>query len=242
MPLHLSNRSSMALKCETCGLPIIYGTYLVDHWDRSHCGGCCSESRACRFCAAPSRPTGICPKCMSLAVNDMATAQRHFLKVAAFARTLRLVVKGQSLKFELGSASAIRAKQGDDSFSDWTWGQTQSTTTILGGKQSRTVDGVTLVRGLPWPIFEGVVAHELGHVWATTHNLLFGHIEEEGICQLISHHWYRLHGTLGSDRLAEMIEADRDPVYGEGFRMMRKAQGRRPLEVYLQELLTRSLR
>ncbi|MBB6255408.1 protein DA1 [Nitrospirillum iridis] len=212
---------------------------MIDIWGLPHCQGCLQESR-CQYCAAPVVGRRNCSTCVSLAVNDIDLARRRFVEVASFAREVGLVSKGQNLKFELGSTLAMRAKHGSASFDDHTLGVTRSTILVVHGKERRDVDGVAVVSGLPWPIFDGVVAHELGHVWAARNNLMFGTIEEEGLCETIAYHWYRQRGTLGADRLADAIEKNSDPVYGDGFRMMRKIQGQTTLKDFLGILLSRA--
>ncbi|MDO8608847.1 MAG: protein DA1 [Phaeospirillum sp.] len=172
----------------------------------------------------------------------MDLARKRFAEVAAFVKAVGLLSPGRTLKLELGSSAAMRAKHGTDSFADNTLGLTRSVLLRQGHRETRQVEGISVVRGLPWPIFDGVVAHELGHVWAAENNLLLGTVEEEGLCEVIAYHWYTRHGTLGAERLAAAIETSPSPVYGDGFRMMRKVQSGRNLEQFISAMLSRTQR
>lgn len=193
-------------------------------------------------CGAPARVGTTCETCVSLAVNHMDLARRRFAEVATFAKAAGLLLPGRTLKLELGSTAAMQAKHGKDNFRDSTLGITRSVLLRQAHQETRQVVGVSVVKGLPWPIFDGVVVHELGHVWAVENNLLLGTIEEEGVCEVIAHHWYTRHGTLGAKCLATAIETNPNAVYGDGFRMMRKAQAGRSLEQFIAAMLSRARR
>lgn len=234
-PSHVRcHEERVASKCKSCQ-SLIDGQYLIDLWGNFHCRACLRNA-SCKHCGAPASHGRACPQCESMAVSTMPVAQRRFLKVAAFAREVCSFVKGDDLKLELGSTSAMRDKYGENSFSDRTLGQARTTTYTGMGRTTSVVNSVGIVRGLPWPRFDGVVAHELGHVWVAQNDLHFDKVEEEGVCELIAYHWYKRHAYLGATRLAEDIENRNDSIYGKGFRIMRQLQGKMQLKGFLLEL------
>lgn len=80
---------------------------------------------------------------------------------------------------------------------------------------------VGILSGLPLRLFEGVVAHELGHAWLHqngVHGLTSK--EAEGLCELLSFCFYK-EGATETEGLyhAQSIEKNPDAVYGDGFRL-----------------------
>ena len=84
------------------------------------------------------------------------------------------------------------------------------------------VNGIAVLQGLPAVLFQGVTAHELGHVWLIVHGIqgLPGW-SEEGFCEYLSHRYYYDLNTPEGRYHAICIENNPDPVYGEGFRRVR---------------------
>ena len=107
-------------------------------------------------------------------------------------------------------------------------GVTRSTTHTLNGREVRTeVEGVAVLQGLPTPLFQGVVVHELGHVWLVVHDIKglppWG---EEGFCELLAYRYYSGLNTPEGRFHAAGIENNPSPVYGEGFRRVRAVADR----------------
>lgn len=95
--------------------------------------------------------------------------------------------------------------------------------------------GIQIVRGLDPVRFQGVAAHELGHVWLIVHRISVPAGLEEGFCELLAHRFYCDLGTEEARRLAREIETNPDPVYGGGFRRLRELLGAGGLEFVLRE-------
>jgi Protein DA1 len=86
----------------------------------------------------------------------------------------------------------------------------------------RIVNGVAILRGLPSIIFEGTLAHELGHVWLIAQAVQgWPPSDEEGFCQLLAYRYYSQVSTDDSRYQARQIERNADAIYGEGFRRVR---------------------
>ena len=53
------------------------------------------------------------------------------------------------------------------------------------------VNGIAVLQGLPAVLFQGVTAHELGHVWLIVHGIQdLPNWAEEGFCELLSYRYY----------------------------------------------------
>ena len=84
------------------------------------------------------------------------------------------------------------------------------------------VNGIAVLQGLPAVLFQGVTAHELGHVWLIVHGIQgLPSWAEEGFCEYLSHRYYGDLNTPEGRYHAVSIENNTDPVYGEGFRRVR---------------------
>jgi hypothetical protein len=80
---------------------------------------------------------------------------------------------------------------------------------------------------MPPALFQGVVAHELGHAWLHINTLTrLSQKDEEGFCELMSFAYYSGLGTDDSRYRMKCIEENPDPIYGEGFREVRAIQRR----------------
>jgi hypothetical protein len=87
----------------------------------------------------------------------------------------------------------------------------------------RVVNGVAILRGLPSIVFEGTLAHELGHVWLIAQAVQgWPPSDEEGFCQLLAYRYYYSQVSTDDSRYqARQIERSADAIYGEGFRRVR---------------------
>ena len=111
---------------------------------------------------------------------------------------------------------------------------------MLNGRETHTnVDGVAVLEGLPTPLFDGVVAHELGHVWLIVHGIKgLPQWAEEGFCELLTYRYYKQMNTPESRYRTESMEKNPDPVYGEGFRRVRAIADRVEFSHLLNTLQT----
>jgi hypothetical protein len=81
---------------------------------------------------------------------------------------------------------------------------------------------VAILRDLPSIVFEGTLAHELGHVWLIAQAVQgWPPSDEEGFCQLLAYRYYSQVSTDDSRYQARQIERNADATYGEGFRRVR---------------------
>jgi hypothetical protein len=84
-----------------------------------------------------------------------------------------------------------------------------------------------MLQGLPLPLFQGVFVHELGHVWLVQHGIVnLPIMDEEGFCELLSHRHYLEMGSQADLFYAERIAKNGNPIYGDGFRKLKKLEER----------------
>ncbi|CAM9538156.1 unnamed protein product [Discosporangium mesarthrocarpum] len=122
--------------------------------------------------------------------------------------------------------------------------------------QSRAVTAILVLCGLPYSSFTSILAHEAMHAWMKlTHSFPWGLPAqvEEGVCQLVAYLWLvHLAGKLPEDEQAQeggepsanqlreffvhQIETDISPVYGDGYRMAKRAYDEVGLEALLSHI------
>jgi hypothetical protein len=97
------------------------------------------------------------------------------------------------------------------------------------------IRGMEIVRGLSTLQFQGLTAHELGHVWLAVHRISLPMVIEEGFCELLAYRFYSDMGTEEGRRHAREIETNPDPQYGGAFRYVRQVLRPGDLEAALRE-------
>jgi hypothetical protein len=224
-------REHVVPRCIYCNEPLM-GKYGVDHWGGTFCLKHRQEYPACDFCGRLISPaqqergakldSTRCPVCRSRAIDTIEQAGPAFNGVKRWASSQGLAFHNLPLSLQLCDR-AFLAQHGHAEGQPHTLGITLGTTHTLNGRETHTnVDGVAVLAGLPTPLFEGIVTHELGHVWLIAHGIKgLPSWAEEGFCQLLSYRYYTDLGTPESRYHAESIEKNPDPVYGEGFRRVR---------------------
>jgi len=226
-------------QCAVCGKLMLAGGMLMDLWGNVHCARHREEYPACSACnrIVCPRLTGggvtyadgrvVCSLCRETAVDTKQQAKPIVEAIAGWLHDRGVRFEGLVLKIDLGSTHQLRRAQGDRSSPTGPgWGQLLGviarTTEHRDGHVRRKVNGVTILSGLPRELFEGVVAHELGHAWlylARVDNLESW--AEEGFCNLLSYVLHKERSTDEAHHWVKALEMDPDPVYGEGFRRVR---------------------
>lgn len=96
---------------------------------------------------------------------------------------------------------------------------------------------IHMIAGLTRLDFAEVLAHEIMHTWLNQNNIKTStKAEEEGLCNYAS---YIILTEVGNDYANRLIKAmlnNPDPIYGEGFRTVKKEIERIGLHEYLQNL------
>lgn len=243
-------RNGVVPRCAYCHEPLM-GEYLGDAWGAKFCKKHQQEYPACQFCGrlippseqeAGKRDSIRCLVCRSRAIESMSMATPLFTELIRWAKTQLPGFPDVALKLELYDRAALaRAMQGraaslgDDPHM---LGVTMSTTHTLDGREvGSEVNGIAVLRGLPTPLFQGVVAHELCHAWLVLQNIKgLPQWSEEGLCELLAHRYYMRLNTVESRHYAASIEKNPNPIYGDGFRRVRKVSDRLGFTQYVQLL------
>ena len=79
---------------------------------------------------------------------------------------------------------------------------------------------VNVLWGLHQLEFEGVLAHELLHVWSDYNNIKLSNAKLEGFCNIGSAFIYNNYNTELSNILLQSLEENKDPIYGDGYKYM----------------------
>jgi LIM domain/Protein DA1 len=222
-------RNFVVPRCAYCNEPLME-EYMVDHWGAKYCKKHQQEYPACEFCGRLIPPaqqergmdklnSTCCPVCRSRAIEITEQVKTAFAEVKRWVGSQGLSYNNLPLSIRLCDRDYL-AKFARARGQPHMLGVTMSTAHTLNGKETRTdIEGIAVLKGLPTPLFDGVVAHELGHVWLIVHDVKgLPSWAEEGFCELLSYRYYTRLSTLESRYHSESIEKNPDPVYGEGFR------------------------
>lgn len=236
-PFHLHNGAPfhsecysrlIAPHCAYCGKSLM-GQYLIDHWGTQFCPEHQQHYPSCAFCgrlvpnqlASAAREIS-CSVCQSSAVQATTDARPLFSRVVHWVTNQGLFYNSLPLSLELCDQSRL-AELLNEHGQTHPRGATTSSTYTQDGRVTRAkVDGIAVLQGLPAVLFQGVTAHELGHVWLIVHGIQsLPNWGEEGFCEYLSHRYYCDLNTPEGRYHAVCIENNTDPVYGEGFRRVR---------------------
>ncbi|MBI2240136.1 MAG: protein DA1 [Magnetospirillum gryphiswaldense] len=205
--------------CCRCGQEIV-GRYSINLWGETTCMACRSTGDCfhCRSGGHLKEVDGrlVCSTCRELAVTNPSTAAKHVQAVTQWIDGLAALGRTPHVPLAFLSPKQMRDEFG---VGERTLGLARKAITTWGSRKSVSAEGISIVRGLPWPIFEKVLAHELGHVWVAANGMCeLAPQDEEGFCELLSYLWLTERGSLGKDMLLTGISESADPVYGAGFR------------------------
>lgn len=225
-------REHVVPRCVYCGKPLM-GEYLIDYWGDTYCKEHKEQYPACAFCGrlippaqqeppAQSHGSMRCPVCRSTAVETSAQAQPVFARLKQWVGSQGLRYNNLPIDLRLYDRSRLLELL-KGSRETRALGVTLSTTQIQNGQPLHTdVQGVAVLQGMPATLFQGVIIHELGHVWLVVQNVRNLPLwAEEGFCQLLAHRYYTDLATNEAGYHATSIERDTDPIYGEGFRRVK---------------------
>ena len=161
-----------------------------------------------------------CDICRAAGVDSDRAARDRFHASVGWLKKQGLDGDGTSpLKLHLVDASWLHREAGHVVDGQALGVARHTITDYGGGRRTVTHDGIAVLRGLPDPLFESVVIHELGHAWLTirgVHGL--PQRDEEGFCQLLSHRFLSRSPHAAAAGYARKIEISDDPIYGDGFR------------------------
>ncbi len=232
-------------KCSVCKNPA-QRFWFINHSKEKRCDKCKDLPR-CAFCKnyAKKKTPGnrfLCNTCSKTAIHDH---QKAFALFRSLRKTLQYtlgIATDHSIVFSLDTPSSMEKKKGsklDRGQTGLFIHRTQMQKEVKYDRRTgRTISrkvkvtdetySISILYSLPFPEYRYTVIHELTHDWMSAH---FRHITDlktkEGVSEYIS--WLFLkndpEATPYNAMICSNLEKNPDPVYGGGFRMIRKIAG-----------------
>lgn len=211
---------SVVKRCAYCNAPLL-GSYRVDFFGTAFCPIHGAQYPTCTYCGrlvpTATHEGAICLHCRLTAIDSPTKAKRPVEVVRSWLANRGLLLRKGRVSLELCDRSRL------DALSDGLpgakhLGVTRTTMWNPFGNPS----SVGILSGLPVLLFQGVVAHELGHAWLhenQVHGLPLK--QEEGLCELLSFCFYKEAAKEAEGAYhAESIEKNPDGIYGDRFRFV----------------------
>lgn len=216
----------------------------------------CGKLDKCDACGLPSDGSKIddgreiCKSCIKSGVKENDIAQKIYLEVKEKLSKKYNIETTKDLPMSLIDKKEMLSIKGTSSHAESGFYRQKESQHFkkkldsLGNEQSKELVGTTIedrhiyiLTFLPVNQFRNVVAHELMHNW---HMLNYPQIEEdkieEGLAEFMS---YLLNVDEKDTDLIDRKMANNDPVYGDGFRMVKswdKGNGIEDIKLKLKEL------
>lgn len=223
----------VARRCALCGRGI-QGKYLIDFWGNSYHIEHQKEATPCEYCgrfiSAITTQGGvkysdgrtICSICRASAVTNGEEAERITIEVARHLDRIGMNVAPDIIDVHLIGLAEMKEKSGKGSnrltgFTDFA-----ETRSLFGVSKERKID-VYILYGMPRIDVVSTLAHELAHVW----QFLAGRFKNdralsEGSCNFAAFLVLQKYPGGQTDYVTANIKDDKDKVYGEGFRRVRR--------------------
>lgn len=226
-------KTNKALRCDVCQ-EVIEGQYVVDLWDhKAHKKHDNLEIEYCHCCSRIiSEKTSkgsikyndgrkICGICKQTEIIETHQTVISKLRVIEVLKTAGFNYIPSFIKIELVDKVSMNKMTGA-SITTNTHGCTRTVVKSQNGKLLGKEHSIAMLYGLPKLEFEGVLAHELLHVWLHEKNLDMPSQETEGFCNLGALLIYQKDTSDFAKVLIKKLEQDSDKVYGDGYRIMLK--------------------
>ncbi|MBI5726433.1 MAG: protein DA1 [Ignavibacteriales bacterium] len=245
--------NSVAQKCAVCLKPIT-GDYITDIYSNMYHAEHKNESPQCENCSrliSENLSLGgydykdgrhICGKCYNSAIFDEASIQHLVRKVVSALRGLGFETPMQHVTFTAVDRIGLQKAAGSKytpSMRGICNASTKTTTIKTENRRSTKREEksfrVYVLNGVPAVNIEATIAHELMHVWmyqntdpSFTHPLL------EGLCNYTAYLYLSTVNSFEASILIKGFTEDPDPVYGDGFRVVRSKFEGKPVNSFLR--------
>jgi hypothetical protein len=198
----------------------------------------------CRHCEHPlaahspyGRPlrdaagNAVCQSCVADGVVDARTAQAALTRVRAAMTSWGMAFPWGEIPVRLCSPEALAALMPEQRSGELAGVcNAEYRRSLPWGKPKVSKLEIAMLRGLPSLAFERTLAHELTHAWMALHSCPRDQAPafREGACDLAAYFYLQKVGTPEATRFKRRMQANTDPVYGEGLRrQLRFAQAHR---------------
>lgn len=222
------------LQCALCE-QAISGPYLQDPWQRKahpeHGAVPTVQCHVCaRLCRADQAKTltdqrQVCEICQASEVVTPAQIQRAKQEVLQHLNAVGFAYIPDYVKVEMYAEQALVNERMRASATGNIHGYTRTAQRHIPQYGLILEHSIHVLNGMPRLAFMGVLAHELLHVWI--HEQGLKHLsppQVEGFCNLATALMYTRAVTAEDRDLSEVLlqrlQADPDPVYGDGYRLM----------------------
>lgn len=238
--------SRLALKCALCG-KVIQGRYIKDFWGNAYHSSHEGKSPKCEYCSRflSQALTGggvtyedgraVCGICRRTAIDRDTEAAPLLERVASEMRVSGIQVDTAEVRLHLVGLPELKEKAGGGphilrGYTDY------SETRVTGMTLSRKID-VYVLHGMPREDAVATMAHELMHVWQSVrHRMSNDPAFSEGSCNYASYLVLGKHSGGQRDFIARNMMQSEDPVYGKGFRRVRRFAEEKGIPRWLDRL------
>jgi len=241
----------VAKKCDVCGKPLINTKYVVDVFGNQFHEKHKNEFPVCDNCGRLicngitrggvrySDGRNICNICARGSVKGNEGVRKIFRITVNDLKTLGFSVDLTGVKVYAADRNTLKKVAGRE-YGDALNGYTKALIerTEQGANVSETKRfSIYALDGIPYDYLESVFAHELMHVWIIQ-NTNFKHNKqlEEGSCNYLSYLLMRKKGGGNCKYIIKNLENDPSPIYGDGFKKVKKKFMYKPLSALLDYL------
>ncbi|MCE9625644.1 MAG: protein DA1 [Deltaproteobacteria bacterium] len=228
--------------CCLCDHPLSGGIVLDSWGQRAHSGhtirfcGSCDRILSKKTSAGAYRYSDgryVCGFCKKLAVTDGVTANRSRRRVQELLEGKGFSGIPKNIEVALSHAQSLSAHSRQSN----TAGLTLSHYHFNDYKRVGISHQIGILFGLPKVEFEAVLAHELLHVWQHENGVKFSPVYSEGLCELGGYLVYSEDSSELSRHFLDKMFKSKDPIYGNGFRIMQKKLERSGWPALIAEIL-----
>lgn len=230
---HKTCYEQISPKCKVCEKTLI-GTYSVDYYGNKYHTYHENEFPRCISCnrlITMSITSGgrnysdgrsICNICFAEAIFDQGRISGLLEKVRS--KLSQMGISISSAQISIRGVSLIELKEvAGDYFSENVKGFCETSMETSGKNRTRYSHNIYVLNGLPATNIESIIAHELMHVWlAQNTKQTQSKSVTEGSCNYVSFLYLAQSSASLTKQLMEEIENDPSPVYGGGFRAIKK--------------------
>lgn len=213
----------------------ISGKYRYNHWGEyvhlQHQGQAVQQCSACGHFLSAKTQQGvryadgrvICGLCQVTAVQDTNAINPSRHRVLAQLQQAGFGYIPDYLAIVLSDQQRLNQILGKSQHTN-SHGLTKTLEKTIDGVLAYREHRIFILTGLPRLRFEGVLAHELLHVWLNEHPETRSRstLEIEGFCNLGTALVYQQDNTPLAQYLLQRMSESPDPVYGEGFRQQQQ--------------------
>lgn len=157
----------------------------------------------------------ICDKCAQSIVKTPEQIERCRSEVMSVFKAFGITGIPDDIPISLSDMREESEKQGKG-----IWGLNYGR---ISSSRSRYSCEISIHENLPYLVFKGVLAHELLHSWIALYAIRLPANEEEGLCNLGKFLILKQEKSKEADYLIQWaLEENKDPIYGDGYRLMKK--------------------